>query len=113
MSAEFFRGVTAAQNTNNCTPMQVPGDCEISLYASGPKSGTWGATVNFWEERGDGGLALIASAILTQAGPYADGSGNRVYDNKNYMVNGGSRFFADVTSVTGTIPAPGLYAEGK
>jgi hypothetical protein len=113
MSTPFFSGVTAAQNTGSSLPLQVPGDCEASFYASGPLSGTWGATVRFWEQRGDGELALVASAILTQAGPYTGGTGQRAYDQKNYMVDGGSVFFADVTSVTGTIPAPGLYAEGR
>jgi hypothetical protein len=113
MSNTLFSSVTAAQNTSACTPLDLPGDCEVSLYASGPKSGTWSATVTFWELRGDGELAEVAHANLTQAGPYPGGTGVRVYDQKNYMVNGGSTIFADVTNVTGTIPAPGLYAEGK
>ena len=113
MSTPFFSGVTAAQNTGSSLSLQVPGDCEASFYASGPLSGTWGATVRFWEQRGDGGLALVASAVLTQAGPNVDGKGMRAYDSLNLNVNGGSVFFADVTAVTGTIPAPGLYAEGR
>lgn len=114
MSQSFFSNVTMAQNYTHSTPLDLStkGDSEVSLYCSGPKSGTWSATVNFWELRGDGGLALIASAVLTQAGPYIDGTGTRVYDTKNFWLDGSSTIFADVTNVAGTIPASGLYAEG-
>jgi hypothetical protein len=113
MSAPFFSGVTANQAAGLSQSWTPAGDCEASFYASGPLSGTWSATVRFWEARGDGGLALVASAVLTQAGPNVDGTGTRAYDSQNLNVNGGSQFFADVTAVTGTIPARGLYAEGR
>jgi hypothetical protein len=113
MSTPFFSGVTANQAAVLSRPFNTPGDCEASFYASGPLSGTWGAKVRFWEQRGDGGLALVASAVLTQAGPNVDGTGTLAYDSLDLNVNGGSQFFADVTAVTGTIPAPGLYAEGR
>jgi hypothetical protein len=67
MSTPLFSGVTAAQNTSASLPLQLPGDSEVSLYASGPLSGTWAARVRFFELRGDGSQALIAYADLTQA----------------------------------------------
>ena len=92
MSQSFFSGVTTTQAYTACTPLDLSnhGDSELSLYASGPHSGTWSATVNFWELRGDGELSLIATANLTQSGPYTGGTGSRVYDQKSVWINAGS-----------------------
>ncbi len=109
----FFFGVTAAQAAGLSQPQTTAGDQIVCLYADGPLSGTWSATVHFWQVQGDGELSLISTITLTQAGPNVDGSGSSAYDKACYNVRGGTQIYADVTNVTGTIPAPGLYAENR
>lgn len=115
MSHVFFNGVTAAQDYKACIllPKQSRQNTELSLYASGPKSGTWTATVRFLIMRGDGELSLVASCNLNQDGPNPGGTGTRVYDAVSIWLNPDSVVYADVINPTGTIPAPGLYAEGN
>jgi len=109
----FFFGVTGAQNTSASSPQSTAGDQIVCLYADGPLSGTWSATVHFWQVQGDGELSLISTITLTQAGPNVDGTGSSAYDKACYNVRGGTQIYADVTKVTGTIPAPGLFAENR
>jgi hypothetical protein len=110
----LFSGITAAQNTSACAQQFSAGDQQVSLYASGPASGTWTATVRFFKLRGDGGLALVATTNLSNAGPNIDGTGTRIYDAIDLNEVGGTTIYADVTNVTGTVPAGiALYAETK
>ena len=109
----FFFGVRTAQAAGLSQPQTTAGDQIVCLYADGPLSGTWGATVHFWAQQGDGELSLISTITLTQAGPNVDGSGSSSYDKACYNIKGGTQIWADVTNVTGTIPVTGLYAENK
>ena len=117
-AATIFSGVTANQNTSvtasQYAPPFSPGDQQANLYASGPLSGTWTATVHFYAaQNGNSELRLLATMSLTNAGPNTDGTGTKAYDNLGINVKGGTSIYADVTNVTGTIPAPGLFAENK
>jgi len=109
----LFTGVTANQVASASTFQTAAGDQQFNLYASGPTSGTWTATVHFYKLRGDGALSLLATMNLSSSGPNTDGTGTRTYDQLGVNIGGGSYVFADVTNVTGTIPAPGLFAENK
>jgi hypothetical protein len=110
----LFSGVTTVQSTAACSYQRSEGDQQISLYASGPASGTWTATVRFFKLRGDGGQALVATTNLSNAGPSIDGTGARAYDAIELNEVNGTTIYADVTNVTGTIPAgTALYAETK
>ena len=113
MSTPLFSGVTANQVATASLPYNTPGDCEASFYASGPASGTWTARVDIWEKRGDGELASVWYFLLSNSTPNLGGTGVRTYDQQNLFINGGSIYLASVTLVTGTIPAPGLYAESR
>jgi hypothetical protein len=69
MSTPLFSGVTAAQNTSASLPLQLPGDSEVSLYASGPLSGTWAARVCFRFDCGVWGMAKLMTSLTPPRHP--------------------------------------------
>lgn len=109
----LLSGITTATHLGDSFIEFMPGGGSraVSFYVDGPASGTWSATVRFWRVQGDGSLSLLASATLTNSGPNTDGGGTKTYDQISLDISGPLRIKADVSSVTGTIPDPGLFAE--
>jgi hypothetical protein len=118
-AGQFFSGKTSAQGYAASIPQNTysTGKTQWKIYASGPNSGTWGATVHVYQRMSDTALALIATFTLTQAGPNIDVTGTRSQDMISLNMEANSVYYADITNVTGTIPAtgfvPGLLVEQK
>jgi hypothetical protein len=77
-----------------------------SFYASGPASGTWGATVRVWEKRRDGSRRKIVTFTMSQATPNIDSTGSvhRVGDALDIMSYPGAYYQAEIIAVSGTVP---------
>lgn len=108
----FFSGVTAVQTEASSANINVTGNAAASFYASGPNSGTWTAVVTVYEKKGDGSLRNVVTFNLSNAGPNINTTYSKAYDDLDVTSPGGFHVAA-VTAVTGTIPAPGLFAENK
>ena len=112
-AGQFFNGDTTTKVPTASLPQFAPGDQQFNLYVSGPASGTWGARISFYALQGDGALRLLVTDTINNSGPNIDGTATRAYDNLALNIKGGSQVFAGIMSKSGTIPAPGLFAENK
>ena len=112
-AGQFFSGVTANQVATASLPQYAPGDQQMRFYASGPNSGTWTASVTFYKLQGDRALVPLVSTSLSSSASALDSTATRRFDVLALNIGGGTTVFAGVSNVTGTIPAPGLFAENK